>query len=275
MPDTHARDGRNSSVHRALHMPSASHYTRLQFRLAQAIVIVGSLAMGTLLVNRLVDLFSASFAAYYGVSNGLRDDQHFGAWGDVSLGELSLTSVQIAIALIATVGIAWFVTSERRRARRLAACHEDCARQGVALATRSLCGRELFDMFIVRTSAFGGILLTYWMLQSCLQHMVEGGGWQLGYDGWSSLLPLASIFGVCLLVGTFVALISMVGMRAIFGLRAMFDSLRRQIMRIPAFASAWCNDLRVRNVRDLFGYEILSRPPPRERIAVRISHDGG
>lgn len=92
------------------------------------------------------------------------------------------------------------------------------------------------------------------------------GGFGLGieYASWRSLLPLASVFGVCVLAGMLVATVSLVGIRAIYVLeRALSYVARRRLRRISTVRRphhAFENT--ARTIRERMGCDILSRPPP-------------
>jgi hypothetical protein len=233
--------------------------TRRQYRLAQCVVVVGSLAVGSLVVDRLVDALHESFFLYYGISDARFDQlQHVGS------SDNPLRIGHLTVAIIALLGTVAFVMLERRRLRRLDAMQAECASDERTMRTELVGARTLFDLFITRTSAFAGVLLALWLLQTSFERFLGGAGWGLEYVDWTSLLPIASVFGVCVLAGMIVAVASLVGLRAIHVLEWALRSIRTMRLRNASRRQpvAWFDIDRIRSFRDLFGCDILSRPPP-------------
>jgi hypothetical protein len=123
---------------------------------------------------------------------------------------------------------------------------------------------SLYDAFVTRTSLFAGVLLAVWLVQSCLERWLGGMGWSIEYADWRSLLPLASVFGLCVLAGMLVAAVSLVGLRVIHVLEVALRQVARRrwkratTVRRPA---RWTLPA-ARTLRELIGCDILSRPPP-------------
>lgn len=228
------------------------------YRLMTFVLVVGSLSVGVLLLRQLTDAMRQSIFWYYGVPvTDFRQMQELGSGG------LSLTLGQVAVALIALCGAVAFVAGERRRLARLRAHRSACERSRYCQAIATLSWDERRDTFVLRTSLFSGVLLLLYVLQVSFERFMSGYGWGLEYAGWTSVLPLASILGLCVLVGLFVAAVSMFGLRIIYSLEVMLTELARQ-RHVRGAARAfryWCEAAQV-TLRDRFGDKLLSRPPP-------------
>jgi hypothetical protein len=231
--------------------------SRRRFRLAQTIIVTGSLALGLLVLSRLVDLFRGDFFLYYGVS-----DSEYRVLQATADGRLPLTVGQFAVAALALVVVAFFVRNEQRRVRQSGELDVQCRRRCASVVVARPTFTALFDQFVTRTAAFAGLLFSVWLLQTSFERWFGGYGLGLEYADWRSLLPLASVFGLCVLVGMLVAAISMVGLRVIHVLEVvlggLIPNLRRAVVRpkVPHTVA-----LR-RTFRELRGCDILSRPPP-------------
>ena len=235
-----------------------SNISQRRFRLAQASMVAGVIAMGSLVVDRLVALFREDFFLFYGVS----DAEYVLLQQQADL-KLPLTLGQLFVATIALIAIIAFVASERRRVSQSCSLTDECRRSPRMLVVERLSSSSIFDMFVTRTSAFAGLLLSIWLLQSSLERWLGGFGLGMEYADWRSLLPLASIFGVCVLAGMLVAAVSMVGLRAIHVLELTLARIARRFRRVseprrPAYAAVHTT----RTLRELIGCDILSRPPP-------------
>jgi hypothetical protein len=237
--------------------PLRSSITSRRYRLAQAGTVAGSLTVGSLVVNKLVAYFREDFFLFYGVS-----DTEYRLLQQDAAGQLPLTVGKLMIAAIALLAVCSFVWSERRRLRQTCSLRFACRRKRTELVVERMSFGTLFDQFVTRTSSFAAVLLALWLLQSSLERWLGGLGWGIEYADWRSLLPLASVFGVCVLAGMLVAAVSLVGMRAIhvlelvllrIGRRRFGGELRR--VRYFVFDS-------LRTFRELMGCDILSRPPP-------------
>ncbi|MCW2974684.1 MAG: hypothetical protein JWN72_2957 [Thermoleophilia bacterium] len=230
---------------------------RRRYRLAQSIIVAGSLALGLLVLTRLVDLFRTDFFMYYGVS-----DSEFHLLQSTAAARAPLTVGQFAIALLALAVIAAFVRSEHRRVRHVGELDEHCRRSYSEVVVERPTFTLLFDQFIGRTAALAGLLFSVWLLQTSFERWLGGFGLGLEYADWRSLLPLASVFGLCVLVGMLVATISMVGLRAIHVLELVLAGIvhrARPLLTRPKIPHTVA--LR-RTFRELRGCDILSRPPP-------------
>lgn len=236
-----------------------SSITRRRYRLAQAGTVAGSLAVGSLVVDRLVKAFREDFFLYYGIS----DEQHrtLQAHADA---EVPLTLGQLFVAAIALVAVCVFVWSERRRLRQATHIGFACRRRRRRVVVERISASTMFELLVTRTSAFSGLLLSVWLLQTSIERWLGGLGLGFDYASWRSLLPLASIFGVCVLAGMLVAAVSLVGIRAIHVLEvamrmAVRKAWRRAVIRRPV---ARGEAAPMRTFRELLGCDILSRPPP-------------
>lgn len=236
--------------------PLRSSITRRRYRLAQAATVSGSLAVGSLVVNRLVAFFREDFFLFYGVS-----DVEYRVLQETAAHQLPLTVGKLMVALIALIAVCAFVWSERRRLHQSCDLDLACRHRRTALVVERLSLATRIDAFVMRTSSFAGVLLSLWLLQSSLERWLGGLGWGLEYADWRSLLPLASVFGVCVLSGMLVAAVSLVGLQAIHVLELVLLRIGRRYakaarqVRYMVLAS-------VRTVRELIGCDTLSRPPP-------------
>lgn len=237
--------------------PLRSSITRRRYRLAQAGTVAGSLAIGSLVVNRLVAFFREDFFLFYGVS-----DTQYRLLQENADGQLPLTVGKLMIAAVALLAVCAFVWSERRRLLQTCDLDRACKRRRTALVVERLSIGSLFDAFVTRTSAFAGVLLSLWLLQSSLERWLGGLGWGIEYADWRSLLPLASVFGVCVLAGMLVAAVSLVGLRAIHVLELVLARIATHIRVVRQIQVRYVVLRSVRTVRELIGCDILSRPPP-------------
>lgn len=242
-----------------MHDSHRSSISRRRYRLAQAGTVAGALAVGSLVVDWLVSRFREDFFLFYGVS-----DSEYRVLQENADSRLPLTVGQLMIATIALVAVIAFITSERRRVAQACTISAACRRRSRHLVVERLSAASLFDQFITRTSSFAGLLLSAWLLQSSLERWLGGFGLGIEYASWRSLLPLASVFGVCVLAGMLVAAVSLVGLRAIHVLEVVLQTIARhshritRVLRRPAYAIVDT----VRTLRELIGCDILSRPPP-------------
>lgn len=238
------------------HRSSIAHR---RYRLAHATTVAGSVAVGALVVDRLVAYFREDFFLFYGVT-----DTEYAHLQNQADARLPLTLGQLMVAAIALVAVIAFVTSERRRIRQSCELSEACRRPSRTMVVERLSGARLLDAFVVRTSSFAGLLLSIWLLQTSIERWLGGLGLGMEYADWRSLLPLASIFGLCVLAGMLVAAISLVGMRAIHVLELTLQRIARRYRRnasappLPRFSFVDAS----RTLRELIGCDILSRPPP-------------
>lgn len=230
-----------------------------RYRLAQAATVAGSLALGTLVLNRLVDLFRNDFALYYGVSD--RDVEVLRANVDA---QVPLTLGQFTVTLVLFIAVFAFLWAERRRMRQAMAFDAIGRGRRTEIVVERVGPAVLYEQFVLRTSAFAGVLQTLWLLQVCADRWLGGFGWGLDYTGWTSLLPLASIFGLCVLAGMLVAAISLYGLRAISVLELALRSIAQRRVRRAAGRVSVRRHVRhtAHTFRERFGCDILSRPPP-------------
>lgn len=229
-----------------------------RFRLIQAAMVAGMVALGSLVVDRLVEFFREGFFLFYGIP-----DTEFSQLEHIADARLPLTVGQLIVALTALIMVIVFVAAERYRLRQYTALRSINVSKSSAVVSKSLSLRDYFDLYVLRTSSFAGLLLSLWLLQSSLERWLGGYGLGIEYASWHSLLPLASVFGVCVLVGMFVALISMVGMRAIHVLELALNRLKERKPKLEWKQPSGHDSTRlVRTIRELLGCEILSRPPP-------------
>lgn len=226
-----------------------------RYRLAAGVLTVGAISLGMLLLERLVAWANAPILDYYGLSSG-----EFVTASSMDVGMASVTAGQASTVLVSLLGLICFVASERRRLRRSCRQREGHAcDHGIPIMAR-LPLRMLVDAFIMRSSLFGGVMLMFWVLGNSCQLYMAGMGWGIAFDGWMSMLPIASIFGLCLIVGMFVAAVSLFGMRVLGVLRVLAGrmwvrSQRRRVRPLrPVFSE--------RTALERLGTAILSRPPP-------------
>ena len=242
-----------------------SSLTRRRYRLAQAVTVAGSLATGSLIVTHLVDYFRDDIFLFYGVS-----DTEYSSLQQTAGSQLPATLGQLVVSSIALVAVCLFILMERRRVRQASDINRACRGRGRALFVARLSRESLFDAFVTRTSSFAGLLLAVWLLQSSLERKLGGLGWGLEYAGWRSLLPIASIFGLCVIAGMVVALCSLVGLRAIHVLEIARQAMSRRRRRPVSSPRPACNVLvTARTFRERLGCDILSRPPPEGRSSER------
>ena len=234
-----------------------SSITQRRYRLAQAGIVAGSLAVGALVVDRLVAMFREDFFLFYGVT-----DTEYHALQQNADAQLPLTVGQLGLAAIALVAVVWFIWNERRRLHQATHINHACRRRCATVVEEKLSFTTLYDEFVSRTSAFAGVLLSIWLLQSSLERWLGGYGLGIEYVNWRSLLPLASVFGVCVLAGMLVAAVSLVGLRAISVLELALKRARRRWKRGSIKRPAYVHVHASRTLRELMGCDILSRPPP-------------
>ncbi|MCB0878114.1 MAG: hypothetical protein KDC46_03950 [Thermoleophilia bacterium] len=241
-------------------MPNShrSSITRRRYRLAQSLTVAGSIAFGALLVERLVAYFREDFFLFYGV-----DDSAYRDLQATTDARVPLTLGQLLVAAIAFVAVVAFIASERRRLRQSCALDRAGRSRSRHVVVERLRGASLIDAFVIRTSNFAGLLLSIWLLQSSLERWLGGLGLGIEYASWRSLLPLASVFGVCVLAGMLVAAVSLVGTRAIHVLELAFARTNRRVRNASLQLPLRFGPTDVaRTVRELIGCDILSRPPP-------------
>jgi hypothetical protein len=236
-----------------------SNLVQRRYRIAQAATVTGSLALGTLVVERLVAYFRDDFFLFYGLGNSEVQELQ-----QVADARVPLTLGQLVIAALALAAIIVFVTSERRRLRQSCDLTDRCSERAARrVVVERLSNGSLFDVFVLRTSGFAGLLLSIWLLQSSVERWLGGLGLGMEYASWRSLLPLASIFGVCVLAGMLVSAVSLVGLRAIHVLEYALHRILRRRRPSTARPSSGHDTIRsVRTFRELMGCDILSRPPP-------------
>lgn len=233
-------------------MPTSSRHRFIsrQYRLANGVLTLGALSAGLLVLQKLVVHFHDAFLFFYGVSE--RQFQGF-----VEVPGFSLSFMQLAIAVIGIVGIAGFIVNERVRSRRIFTWRQ---RSSITISTPNL--RELGSAYVIRVAIFSAVLLLIWILQASFINAHAGLGWGITDGGAEAVLPLVSIFGLCVTVALFVSLVSMLGLRVMNVLECLFIGMLRSFVRarrVPVHA--WAPDV-VHSLRVLFGFEILSRPPP-------------
>lgn len=228
-----------------------------RYRLAQTIIVAGSLALGLLVLSRLVDMFRSDFFLYYGVS-----DTDYHSLQQTAAARFPITMGQFAIALLALAVTAIFVRSEQVRLRQAGELSDHCRDGRLSLVTSRPTFAAMYDQFVQRTAGFSGLLFSVWLLQSSFERWLGGFGLGLEYVNWRSLLPLASIFGLCVLVGMLVAAISMVGLRTIMLLEAVLAAIQHRARRVVSRPALPCTLAQRRTFRELLGCDILSRPPP-------------
>ena len=228
-----------------------------RFRLAQTIIVAGSLALGLLVLTRLVDVFRTDFILYYGVTH-----TEYDALQQTAAARFPFTVGQMAITLLALSIVAWFVRCEQARLRQSGVFSDHCRGGRLSLVTARPTFAAMFDQFVQRTAGFAGLLFSVWLLQTSFGRWLGGFGLGLEYANWRSLLPLASIFGLCVLVGMLVAAISMVGLRTILLLEAVLAKIQHRPRRVTARPALPRTVAVRRTFRELLGCDILSRPPP-------------
>ncbi|MBC7643605.1 MAG: hypothetical protein H7123_00660 [Thermoleophilia bacterium] len=231
--------------------------TARQFRIATGVLTIGSMAVGLLLLDRLIAHFIGAISTYYG-----NDVVQRLSAGGPDLG--SLTIGQWLVTAVSLIGIVLFVRGERIRMHKVNGHQRLAASTGCLQIIERPCRLHLFDTFIRRTSGFAGIMLLCWVLEASYSRYVAGLGWGLGLNSLSAVMSIASIFGLCVLVGLFVAAVSMFGMRVLATLRTTLTIVRARASYVAAMF--WLGGSR-RTFRELFGVDILSRPPP---VAIRV-----
>lgn len=242
----------------------SSSFNLRRYRLAQVVIVFGSFAVGLVVLAQLWDLLHDDFYAYYGAA-----DLESAMRQDSMEAQLPFTLTQVALAFSALVGVFWFIGSERRRVRASVSIDDACRCRDSHLVIERPTFAAIFDEIVVRTSAFSGLLLAGWLLQTSLLRRVVGLGWGIEYADWRSLLPIVSVFGLSVLVGLFVACFSVVGLRAISVLELVFTRMRERRTRgeVRQPRRRWDRGIAARTLRDLIGCDILSRPPPHCRAS--------
>jgi hypothetical protein len=230
----------------------------LKYRVAAAAAIAGMLAFGMILLNIVTNAFREQIFLFYGLN-----DEEYAQASTLMTEGLTLTHVAVVAALL--FAVITFIVVERRR---MAAANRISPIDRVEV-TR-LTARQLIDVYVVRASLMAGGLFSCWTMQQSTLRWRTGLEWNLAYDP-RSLLPIASIFGLCCLVGLLVAAISLVGIRAITQLEAIWMLVSRITRRRPVLAfRVWRKrkdeHWRHRDQRERFGLELLSRPPPSEMV---------
>ena len=231
--------------------------TARQYRMATGVLTIGSLAVGLLLLDRLIAHFITAISTYYGSSVVQRLAPGGGQIGSLTIG-------QWLVAAVSLVGLIAFVHGERSRASRINGHQRSAAESGCMQIIERPDRGQLFDTFIRRTSGFAGVMLLCWVLEASYSRYIAGLGWGLGLESLTSMLSIASIFGLCVIVGLFVAAVSMFGLRVLATLQSSLRVVRRRVTRVLVVQR---EGERRRTFRELFGIDILSRPPP---VAVRV-----
>lgn len=243
------------------HMPDSlrSNLDQRRYRLAQAMTIAGSLAVGSLVVENLFSVFRADFFLFYGVS-----DTQYHAIREAANSRVPLSVGTFMVGLVAFVVVCGFVTAERRRLRQQCDIDQVCRRRRSSIVVERMSMQSLFDAFVTRTSAFAGVLLAIWLLRSSLERALSGYGWGMEYADWRSLLPLVSVFGLCVLSGMLVAAVSLVGLRVIHVLERTLATIFRRRTRTRVLVQRKYSSAvdALRTLRERIGCDILSRPPP-------------
>lgn len=237
----------------------SSRFECMRYRLVHLIVVIGALVLGLLILGNLYEHLRPDFQDYYGIS-GIETDtvnENLDAL-------LPITVVQLIIGLFALIGTFWFIASERYRLRKKITHHKISMDKGNYVHVSRPSFSALFDELVLRGSAFAGLLMSGWLLQTSLERHLAGIGWGMEYEGWQSVIALASVFGLSVLVGVVVACFSMVGLRAITVLEIALSSIRKRLLRNSdqKLPKHWGSYISLRTIREVFGYEILSRPPP-------------
>lgn len=229
----------------------------LKYRAAVAAAVAGLLAFGLILLNIVTDAMREEIFLFYGL-----DGQEYSEASTLMSEGLTLTHVAVVAALLTAV-VAFIVVERLRVSRSTKASGMN------HVAVSRLAIRELVDIFVIRASLMAGGLLACWTVQQSALRWRAGLGWNLAYDP-HSLLPIASIFGLCCVVGLVVAAISLVGIRAITQLQAIWTLVTSYRHRRPVLAfRVWRkrkDEHWHRDQRDRFGLELLSRPPPSEMV---------
>ena len=229
--------------------PTSSTVTTRQYRMAHAILTLGVLAAGMLMLESLITRFHDGLLMFYGISEAdFRVGDHVAG--------LSMSIGQFFVAVIGIIGIIGFIINERVVLSRRAA-------EGTAerVVVTKLPIDVVARTYVKRCIVFSDVLLTGWLLQASYINMREGFGWGLGFSGWKSVLPIMLIFGFCIGVGLIAAAISMLGLRAIQLLEAMIHGIVRCTVH-RAQRVVWQEGIDSPTARQRFGLDILSRPPP-------------
>lgn len=226
-----------------------------QYRLATALVVIGAMSVGSLLLGRLSELYYGSIVFYYGLGDFYEPPIE-------AVGGLSLTIGQLCVAALALGGTVFFVAGERRRLRRVRAHERRCAGTSCLLGVERLSREQRLLTLLQRTVLFAGVLLVLWFAQTFYLDLVSGYGLPL-IDvsvGVSAFMPLITVFFGCLLIGMLVAGVSMFGLRAIVQLRQAFTRVRAR-RRVKSVSLRAVHRV-IPRLRDLHGIEVLTRPPP-------------
>jgi hypothetical protein len=221
-------------------------------------ITAGSLALGALFVDRLAYAVREPIATFYGVGTESLDslgpvDGRTGH--DFSIGALTA-------AALALVGAIAFVALERRRLRRVRTADRRIARENRLTAIDRLRVREWISQLAARSSVYSAVLMGCYVLDVSLERGAAGLGYGLQFDDWRAALPLASMYGLCVIGGLVTGAISMFGLRVLTSLERLTVEVAGTAWRRVVVVSR--PDLRTPVLRfhELLGTTLLSRPPP-------------
>lgn len=221
-----------------------------------AIMVLGSLSAGVLVLNRLIDAIRPTIVEYYGVAS--LDQQ----MNDGTAAAVSLHFLEFALAVIAFVGTIGFVIAERRRIHSLRSLGPDHGEHVSETRVVRLERREWAQVALGRTLIFGGLLTLLMWAQLSYERVADGLGWvPIGVGSWRALLPYATIMSLTLIVGAIVAAASMFGLRVLHRLHRL--ATEDEVYAIEGVQPvAQRSSARVATLRERFGDNLLSRPPP-------------
>ncbi len=229
-----------------------------QYRAVRLTIVIGAVALGVLLVDRITVMLAETIANFYGTSLGM-----FGGIQGTADGSVALSFGLIVAGVLSLLGSVGFVAGERLQQRRIEKSTGRSAERALRNAQISrLSSRDWFDTYVLRTLLISLTLMLIWILEVSYVQMLAGEWWGIQYSGIESILPLATVFGTCTLVSLFIAAISMFGLRTVTILQAVIArlSLRKTVTRLVLNSPRRPQRLTFSN--EWFTSHMFSRPPP-------------
>jgi hypothetical protein len=217
-------------------------------------ITTGSLALGALLVDRLAFSLRDTLSTFYGVESDAIDSTATVA-GSLGVGEATAAT----IALLTSIA---FIATERRRIRRLRAAAADIARANRLRTVERLGLADRLEMLVGRASVYSAVLMGAYVFDASFERYLSGLGFGLDITEWRSVLPLASIYGLCVIAGLLTAGISLFGLRVLTSLQQLGGVLLRRAHRRVVVLPRPDLSTPTLGFAEMLGTTLLSRPPP-------------